>query len=61
MSDQLKEIVYSKDSIEFVTVAVQYCAFLEDIEDITEAELNLINSMKLLPLFIPESIACARY
>lgn len=49
MSDQLKEIVYSKDSIEFVTVAVQYCAFLEDIEDITEAELT-DKLTKLLPL-----------
>ncbi|MBK5719579.1 DUF5063 domain-containing protein [Dysgonomonas sp. Marseille-P4677] len=49
MSDQLKEIVYSKDSIEFVTVAVQYCAFLENMEEIAESELT-DKLTKILPL-----------
>lgn len=49
MSDQLKEIVYSKDAIEFVTVAVQYCAFLENMEEITEPDLT-DKLTKLLPL-----------
>lgn len=49
MTDQLKEIVYSKDSIEFVTVAVQYCAFLENFEEITETELT-DKLTKILPL-----------
>ena len=49
MTDQLKEIVYSKDAIEFVTVAVQYCAFLENFEEITETELT-DKLTKLLPL-----------
>lgn len=49
MADHLKEIVYSKDSIEFVTVAVQYCAFLESTETATESEFT--NKLtKLLPL-----------
>ncbi|MDR1500852.1 MAG: DUF5063 domain-containing protein [Prevotella sp.] len=49
MTDQLKEIVYSKDAIEFVTVAAQYCAFLENFEEITETELT-DKLTKLLPL-----------
>ncbi|SBV99850.1 DUF5063 domain-containing protein [uncultured Dysgonomonas sp.] len=49
MTDQLKEIVYSKDAIEFVTVAVQYCAFLENFEEITETDLT-DKLTKLLPL-----------
>ncbi|GAB6119301.1 DUF5063 domain-containing protein [Dysgonomonas termitidis] len=49
MTDQLKEIVYSKDAIEFVTVAVQYCAFLENFDEITETELT-DKLTKLLPL-----------
>lgn len=49
MADELKEIVYSRDSIEFVTVAVQYCAFLENFEDITESDLT-DKLTKILPL-----------
>ncbi|WP_029903043.1 DUF5063 domain-containing protein [Prevotella sp. 10(H)] len=49
MTDQIKEIVYSRDSIEFVTVAVQYCAFLENFEEITESELT-DKLTKILPL-----------
>ncbi|MDR2954249.1 MAG: DUF5063 domain-containing protein [Prevotella sp.] len=49
MADELKEIVYSKDTIEFVTVAVQYCAFLENFEETTESELT-DKLTKLLPL-----------
>lgn len=33
MADELKEIVYSRDSIEFVTVAVQFCAYIESFDD----------------------------
>lgn len=49
MSEELKEIVYSKNTIEFVTVAVQYCAFLEDLKEINESELT-DKLTKLLPL-----------
>ena len=49
MTDQLKEIVYSRDSIEFVTVAVQYCAYLENFEETTESELT-DTLTKMLPL-----------
>lgn len=60
MTDQLKEIVYSKDSIEFVTVAVQYCAFLENIEDASETELTdkltkLLPLLYLKALLVPET------
>jgi len=49
MENKLKKIVYSKDAIEFTTVAVQYCKYLESFED---AELeNLVDVMtKMLPL-----------
>lgn len=49
MTDQLKEIVYSRDSIEFVTVAVQYCAYLEGFEEATESDLA-DKLTKILPL-----------
>ena len=50
MADELKEIVYSRDSIEFVTVAVQFCAYIESFDDtITESELT-DKLTKILPL-----------
>ena len=49
MEEQLKEIVYSRNTIEFVTVAVQYCDYLENLESITEDELT-DKLTKLLPL-----------
>ncbi len=49
MTDQLKEIVYSKDAIEFVTVAVQYCAYLENFAESAEPDLTG-KLTKILPL-----------
>lgn len=49
MADQLKEIVYSRDSIEFVTVAVQYCAYLENFEEVAQEEIT-DKLTKILPL-----------
>lgn len=49
MENQLKEIVYSRDTIEFVTVAVQYCGYFESFEEVSEAEL-IDKLTKLLPL-----------
>ena len=49
MTDQLKEIVYARDSIEFVTVAVQYCAYLENFEKITQEDIT-DKLTKILPL-----------
>lgn len=49
MTDHIKEIVYSRDSIEFVTVAVQYCAYLETFEDATQVDFT-DKLTKVLPL-----------
>ncbi len=49
MENQLRGIVYSRDTIEFVTVAVQYCGYFESFEDVSEAEL-IDKLTKLLPL-----------
>lgn len=49
MAENLKEIVYSKDSIEFVTVAVQYCAYFENFENISSEEFT-DKLTKILPL-----------
>ena len=50
MADELKEIVYSRDSIEFVTVAVQYCAYLENFDN-NIAQTELTDKLtKILPL-----------
>ncbi|MFV0469724.1 MAG: DUF5063 domain-containing protein [Dysgonomonas sp.] len=49
MEPELKKIVYSRDAIEFVTVAVQYCGYLETFED--EDTIALTDKLtKLLPL-----------
>jgi hypothetical protein len=49
MENRFKEIVYSRDTIEFVTVAVQYCGYFESFE--SEGETELTDKLtKLLPL-----------
>lgn len=47
--EDYKNIVFSKDVVEFVTVAVQYCGFLETFEDMDAMTLN-DRFTKLLPL-----------
>lgn len=49
MSDNIKEIVYGSEAIEFVTVAVEYCIFLESFENLTTEEFA-DKVTKLLPL-----------
>lgn len=50
MENNLPEnIVFSKNVIEFVTVGVQYCSFLENVEDTTSSE-SISTLTKLLPL-----------
>ena len=49
MTDQLKEIVYSHGTVEFVTVAVQYCAYLESFTETSESGLT-DKLTKILPL-----------
>lgn len=49
MSEELKNTVYSHNTIEFVTVAVQYCAFLENSDNIALKELT-DKLTKILPL-----------
>ncbi|GAB6012555.1 DUF5063 domain-containing protein [Viscerimonas tarda] len=49
MQKEIKDLVFSKNSVEFVTVAVQYCAFLENIETIPAAEAT-DKLTKILPL-----------
>ncbi len=49
MENNLKDIVYSKNTVEFVTVAREYCAFLEKAGEIN-VETFINKSVKLLPL-----------
>lgn len=49
MEDKIKEVVYSKDTLEFVTVAVEYCIFLERFEGLTSKEF-VDRLTKILPL-----------
>lgn len=49
MENELKNLVFSKDSIEFTTVAVQYCAFIEKQDETTREELT-DKLTKILPL-----------
>lgn len=49
MNTNLKEVVYSKDTVEFTTVAVQYCLLLESFESIS-ANVLTDKLTKILPL-----------
>lgn len=46
---EIKEIVYHKDTVEFVTVAVQYCSFIEQSEGMERYRFIDV-SLKILPL-----------
>lgn len=49
MEYNIKEVVYGNSTIEFVTVAVEYCIFLERFEGVTTEEFT-DRLTKLLPL-----------
>jgi hypothetical protein len=49
MDNSLKEIVYSKNIIEFVTVAKEYCSFVENIAELSKDDM-IDKSVKLLSL-----------
>ena len=52
--------IYQRDVREFVTVAVQYCAYLEDLEERSRSEL--IDTMsKLLPLLYLKGTLLPQY
>lgn len=55
MSDQLQEIVYSKNTIEFVTVAVQFCEYVENIQNNTSIDVT-DKLTKLLPLLYLKTV-----
>lgn len=55
-----KSIVYSHDVLEFVTVAVQYCAFLEQ-EEGTERKKFVDTILKLLPLLYIKGALIQKY
>lgn len=55
-----KSIVYSHDVLEFVTVAVQYCAFLEQ-EEGTERKEFVDTILKLLPLLYIKGALIQKY
>lgn len=49
MNESLKNIVFSKNTVEFTTVAVQYCLLIENQEEISKD--NLTDKLtKILPL-----------
>lgn len=49
MEYNIKEVVYGNSTIEFVTVAVEYCIFLEQFEGLTTEEFT-DKLTKILPL-----------
>ncbi len=49
MEDNFKHVVYSKNVIEFVTVANEFCLLLESCSRISEEEF-IITAQKILPL-----------
>lgn len=58
--DNQKSIVYSHDVLEFVTVAVQYCAFLEQSEGTDR--MNFVDKvLKMLPLLYLKGALIPKY
>lgn len=60
MSEQLKEIVYSRNTIEFVTVAVQFCDYIENIEnsnpeDVTDKLTKILPLLYLKTTLVPSN------
>lgn len=49
MSDELKNTVFSKNVVEFVTISVEYCAYLEGFKESKQEELTN-KFIRLLPL-----------
>ncbi|MDR1809566.1 MAG: DUF5063 domain-containing protein [Prevotella sp.] len=47
--EEIKQLVFSKNPVEFVTVAVQYCALLENLEKVSPDEAT-DKFTKILPL-----------
>ena len=47
----MDKYIYAKNSVEFVTVGVEFCAFLERVQELTQEEFAS-TSIKLLPLLI---------
>lgn len=60
MEDRLKNLVFSKDSVEFTTVAVQYCLLIENYEgndkvDLTDKLTKMLPLLYLKATMIPET------
>lgn len=59
-TDNNKSIVYSHEVLEFVTVAVQYCALLEQSEGM--ARKNFVDTvLKILPLLYLKGVLSPKY
>ena len=60
MKKEEQSPVYSRDVMELVTVAVEYCAFLENSEE--RARMNFVDTlMKLLPLLYLKAALLPKY
>lgn len=59
-NEEIKSPVYSRDVLEFVTVAVQYCAFLESAEQKERKEF-VDTILKLLPLLYLKGVLLPKY
>lgn len=49
MSINIKELVYSRNTLEFITVAQEYCAYVENIESLNKPDF-INKSLKLITL-----------
>lgn len=60
MNDRIKSPAYSRDVIEFVTVAVEFCAFLEQTED-KNRDTFTDTTLKLIPLLYLKASLLPKY
>jgi len=55
MEESFEHVVYSKNVIEFVTVAKEYCAFVETIEELNRKQFVTI-ATRIIPLLYLKSV-----
>lgn len=59
-NEELKSIIYSHEVLEFATIAVQFCAFLEQTEGL-ERKKFVDTVLKMLPLLYIKGALIAKY
>lgn len=58
MEEKNSQVIFDKNAVEFVTVAAEFCGFMERVSDMRCRDF-VDKSLKLLPPFIPEGFVAS--